>query len=72
MINRVNKKVARRVYNEGGKVLIFAKNLRPDFFGIVIDKKSNYGRDFDKLVAAYEYYNCINNETGRYAGYIIN
>lgn len=71
MINRVNKRTARRAYNEGKDVLIFPRNLRPDFFGVIVNNRRNE-KDFDKLINAFEFYNCTNAETGRYCAYIIN
>lgn len=69
-INRINKKRARKAYNNGQDVLVFPCNLRPDFFGVVINNRR--GRDFDKVINEFEFYNCGNRETGRYAAYIIN
>jgi len=80
---RVNKNYARRAYKNGLTVIICPCNLRPftmwhpeqdinlksrepfiiDEIGIV--------NDFNNLVNSFEYYNCPNSETGKYAAYYI-
>ncbi len=80
---RVNKNYARRAYKNGLTVVICPCNLKPftpwhpehdinrksreqfiiDEIGIV--------NDFNNLVNSFEYYNCPNSETGKYAAYYI-
>ena len=71
MVNRVNKRRARKAYNNGQTVLVFPCNLRPDFFGVTIQKSNDWDSDFDKKINEFEFYNCSNSETGRYAGFIL-
>ena len=69
---RITKAAARKLFNSGGKIYICACNLRPGspwFPGTWID--SSVDPDFEKVVNAFTFYNCINNETGKYASYYI-
>ena len=72
---RINKKEARKLYNEGRKVFFIPCNLRPDtnFWGIGIwESKDDWGqyKTFDILVYWYSIYNCDNYQ-GRYPAYYI-
>lgn len=69
---RITKAAARKLFNSGEKIYICACNLRPGwpwFPEIRIDSSSD--PDFEKVVNAFTFYNCINNETGKYASYYI-
>lgn len=73
---RIDKAKARRAYNNGLTVLFCPCNLRPgSFWGLDMDmNKVNQncaGVDFEKLVNAFEYYNCTNTETGKYTAFYI-
>lgn len=68
MYVKITKPTARRLYNEGSKILLTPCHLRPIPCGVYVSNAS--GRDFDKLINEFEYYNC-NNETGRYAAYYV-
>ena len=70
---RIDKRVARRLYDAGEDVLFIPCNMRPDnMWGLgIVENKNNIGNDgtdFDKLVMYYEWYNCTN-ETGRYVAF---
>ena len=80
---RIDKKTARTAYKNGLTVVIIPCNLRPftpwhneynlnrrsreqfaaDEIGIV--------NDFNNYINSFEYYNCINSETGRYTAFYI-
>lgn len=76
---RIDKKTARTAYNNGLTVLFCPVNLRPGkpwnpeavicphSFEVVNDVIT----PFEKRVNEFEYYNCINNETGRYTAFYI-
>jgi len=69
---RITKGAARKLFNSGGKIYICACNLRPGwpwYPEIWID--SSVDSDFEKVVNAFTFYNCINNETGKYPSYYI-
>ena len=70
--SRVDKRVARKIYNEGKDVLFIPRNMRPDNnWGLgIVENKYLFGQEatFDKLVDTYTWYNC-NNETGRYVAF---
>ena len=74
-IDRVNKTRARKLFNEGKTVLVICCNFWPTGLGgeflataepALLAKE---GWDFDKFVKNYEYYNCVNSETGTRAAY---
>ena len=69
---RITKRIARRLYEAGKPVLLCPVNLRPGGLwniGSIIAKKED--RTFEQELNAFEYYNCINNETGYYAAFYI-
>lgn len=70
-MKKINKAIARRMYNEGKEFWITACNMRPEC-GILINSRYYQFKDdsFDKVVNAFTYYNC-NPETGRYPAYYI-
>lgn len=70
-MTRISKTTARKMFNEGNEIWICACNMQPKT-GILLNI-SNYtglARDFDRIVNAFQYYNC-NNECGRYPAYYI-
>lgn len=68
MYTKITKPAARRLYNEGSKILLTPCKLRPIPCGVYVSRAS--GRDFDKLINEFEYYNC-NSETGYYTAYYV-
>lgn len=73
--HRIDKRVARKMYNEGLDVVFIPCNMRPDSdwgLGIPQNKNNigNDGTDFDKLVQLYQWYNC-NAETGKYVAFYV-
>ena len=73
---RVSKRTARRVYNNGCTVIFCPVNLRP--FSrwspqIEFTKGTLYtdGCTFDQIVCGFEYSNCVDNETGKYTAFYI-
>ena len=77
-LKRINKTVARKMYNEGKDVLFIPCNCNPnrDVWGLSIwENKDNWGQfpdfdAFDTLVLTYISYNC-NNELGKYPAFYI-
>lgn len=71
MTIRINKATARKLFNEGKEIWLTACNMRPEC-GILLNTRNytDLGNDFDKIVNAFQYYNC-NNECGRYPAYYI-
>lgn len=73
---RIDKAKARRAYNNGLTVLFCPCNLRPGS-PFRLDMKMNKAQadcapvTFDGLVNMFEYYNCMNGETGRYTAFYI-
>ena len=73
---RITKKQARAAYNNGLTVLFCPVNMRPFTpWHLEIDVNKNFegynGVTFEKAVNAFEFYNCIDNETGRYTAFYI-
>lgn len=69
---RITKRTAERLYELGQPVLFCPVNLIPGGpwgNGCIITKKE--GTTFTHVVNAFEYYSCINNETGYYAAFYI-
>ena len=70
-MRRINKKEARRRFNNGEEITLVACKMRVDSPwgpGYRIDNKQE--KDFDSIVNAFEYYNCTR-ETGYYASYYV-
>lgn len=80
---RITKREARRAYINGLSVVIIPCNLRPftpwhnemtinrkDRAHLVIDE-TGVNNDFTNYINSFEYYNCINSETGRYTAFYI-
>lgn len=70
---RISKQEARRRFNECKATYITACNLRPDSpwgkaAAVPVYDTHN---SFTEFVNAFEYYNCINTETGKYAAFYI-
>lgn len=83
---RINKKEARKAYTHGLTVIIAPCNLKPftpwhveynlnisarDEFLEKPAKKEWIENDFNNYINSFEYYNCINSETGRYTAFYI-
>ena len=73
-IQRITKRVARKMYDDGMDIIIAAHKLNPESpfcVGCYITKELD-GEiiPFDKAVNYYEIYNC-NSETGYYAAFYI-
>ena len=80
---RISKKAARAAYKSGLTVVICPCNLRPftpwhnehrmnrkDREHFVIDEIGVLN-DFNNMISSFEYYNCPNSETGKYAAFYI-
>lgn len=78
MWKRINKREARKVWNNGGelKIVQCKANINSHWFAGFLDSKNdpgmmeNYGGDFDKFVDYFTVYNCCN-ELGRYPAFYI-
>lgn len=70
-MERINKRVARKLFNEGKTFWITACNMRPEC-GLLM-KAGTYENervDFDTFVNSFTYYICCN-ATGRYPAFYI-
>lgn len=71
---KINKSKARNLWAEHKNFLMCASNLRPDVWGVTVDR--DYidrvgGLDFDHMVDTFAYYNCTNSETGRRVAFYV-
>ena len=68
---RVTKAAARRAFENGETVIFCPCNLRPfdPWHPETPVEKTAENNDFQKLVNAFEFYNCINTETGKYTAF---
>lgn len=80
LYRRISKKTAEKAYISGKTVVLCAVNLIPWRFGIPINRKSRerftadeigVKNDFNNYVNSFEYYNCINSETGKYTAFYV-
>lgn len=70
-MKKIRKNTARRVYKNGGSLIITPCRCHPCLFmGFEISKNSLDGRDFDSVINEFEYYNCTS-ETGRYTAFYV-
>lgn len=70
-LRKVYKQTAKKAYNEGKEVYLLPSKVplgNSYIFPVRICKTD--GQEFEKLVNAFEYYNC-NKEVGTYASYYI-
>lgn len=70
---RVSKATAQRAFNNNLAIMLCPCNLRPEtgLFSMVVQNHKNLETTFEKLLNCFEYYNCTNNETGRYTAFYI-
>lgn len=71
---RANKRSARALYRTGqqNRLFLCPVNLNPEHWGLYCNCGGyDTGAGFDTLVNSFEYYNCINNETGRYTAFYV-
>lgn len=69
---RIDKRIARKMYDAGHNIILCACNLRPFsqwHAETETNKKQCDNTTFDYLVNQFEFYNCINSETGKHASY---
>ena len=68
---RINKRQARKLYEQHKEFWIAAVNMRP-CTGLLIGSPSynSYEMTFEQLVNSFTYYNC-NNECGRYPAFYL-
>lgn len=70
-MKKVNKTIARKFFNEGRDLFITPRYQKAEQGMMINNNKFNHGYDdFDKLVRAFEWFNC-NYELGRYANYYL-
>ncbi len=71
MYTKISKNEAHKRYIEGRLFTIVPSKMRPDsFMATEIDSRPLW-ESFEQIVAAFEYYNCIDKETGYKAAFYI-
>lgn len=77
---RISKKAAKKAYITGETVVLCPVNLVPWRFGIPINRTSRERftadeigakNDFNNYVNSFEFYNCVNTETGKYTAFYV-
>lgn len=69
---RIDKKAARRAYENGLRVLLCPVNLRPGYpFHPETSISGKAPATFEEALNAFEYYNIRNSETGFYTAFYI-
>ena len=69
---RISKQAARKRFDNGLVTYAYPSNIRPGNMWIQAYpfSMSDFSeRTFDQFVSEYEYYNCVNSETGRYTAF---
>lgn len=74
-VKRINKRTARKLFNEGKEFWIVSRFQDPLRWGVLVNYKSNANyyagySSFDSLVNAFEYYNC-DSERGTYSAFYV-
>lgn len=71
-LRKVDKRAARRAYNEGKDVLLLPckVGLNSTIQPAKVSTYSSNGEDFDKVINSFEYYNC-NNVLGKYTHFYL-
>lgn len=71
-IIRVNKTVARKLYNQGFDVGLCPCKANPEspWWLISFVNNNRYDHTFDEIVTKYAWYNC-NSELGKYVAYYV-
>lgn len=69
---RIDKKAARRAYNNGLRVMLCPVNLRPGHpYHPEISISGKAAATFEEALNAFEFYNLRGKETGRYTAFYI-
>lgn len=80
---RITKKAAKAAYINGLSIVIVPCNLRPFspyHFEFTLNRKNReqfvideigVKNDFESYINSFEFYNCINSETGKYTAFYI-
>lgn len=71
---RITKKAAARAFDSGKTVYLCPVNLNPCTpwgAAVSIEKEPSVSEDFTVKTNAFEHYNCMNSETGRYAAFYV-
>ena len=69
-VTRVTKTAARKVFDNGGRVLVTTSNMNIQSPWCPVIVLNGDGSDFETIVNATHYYNC-SNEAGKYLKYYI-
>jgi hypothetical protein len=70
--DRITKRAAFNAYKNGKTVYFFPVNIAPGtMWHCEIAIKNDSPRKWEDIVNEFEYYNCINSETGKYTAFYI-
>ena len=71
---RVSKTIARKAFVEGFTIAMCPSNLRPGtpwHPEYITNRNMDPEPDFDKLINAFEWYNCTDTKTGKRASFFM-
>ena len=74
MLKKIDKRTARKMFNNGKKIMFIPCKLNPCSIwncGVWHQLSDGVTHDFDTFCNAVAFYNC-NSETGKYLAYYIN
>lgn len=69
-MQQINKRQARKLFNEGKSFWMTACNMRPEAGILINGDPAHTYPDFDRLYYAFGFYNC-NAECGRYPRFYV-
>lgn len=74
-MQRITKRTARKLYEEGNPFIMVPHKMRPDSFMACKIGSNDFDQgmevSFNTLVNSFEYYNCGLAEVGRYAAFYV-
>ncbi len=72
-MKKINKTKARKLWNNDKEIFIVPCNMSPasPWYSGSCFCKSRHNQDFDDFIFQYEYYNCVDSETGKRASYYV-
>ena len=71
---RVSKTIAKKAFVDGLTIAMCPSNMRPGtpwHPEYITSRNTDLETDFDKLVNAFEWYNCTDTKTGKHASFFI-
>lgn len=68
---RITKSTARKMYNQGQPFYMIPVKFHPESPWGLLCPITDFSKTFDALINAFCYYNCRDNESGRYPAFYV-